>query len=43
MQGKIRKCERKVKKAKDGQYVDRCCVKIWSKINEWLDVAQEIK
>ena len=43
MQGKICKDGKKVKKRKDGKYIDRCCVKIWSKMNEWLDVAQEIR
>ena len=43
MQGGIWECGKKVKKEKDGKYIDRCCVKIWSKTNEWLDVAQEIR
>ena len=43
MQDKIKKYEKKVKKAKDGKYIDRYGVKIWSKRNKWLDVAQEIR
>ena len=43
MQGKIRRWGKKVKKTKDGKYVDRYGIKIWSKTNEWLDVAQEIR
>ena len=43
MQGEISKDGKKVKEKKDGQYIDRCCVKIWSKINKWFNVAQEIK
>ena len=43
MQGKTRKCGKKVKKTKDKKYVDRYGVKIWSKRNEWLDVMQEIR
>ena len=43
MQGSINEGGKKVKKQKWLKYIDRYYVKIWSKMNEWLDVAQEIR
>ena len=43
MQDEIKKGRQKVKKVKDGKYIDRCGVKIWSDMDDWLDVAQNIR
>ena len=44
MQDKIRKCGKKVKKAKNIYiYIYKYRVKIWSDRNNWLDVAQDIR
>ena len=43
MQDEIRKCGKKVKKTKDGKYVNRYGVKIWSETDEYLKIVQEIR
>ena len=43
MQDGIWECGKNIKKAKDGKYIDGYYVKIWNRMNEWLDVAQEIR
>ena len=43
VQGEIKKCGKKVKRAKKKKYIYRYRVKIWSDRNDWLDVAQDIR
>ena len=43
MQDEMWECGKKVKKAKDGKYVNRYGVKIWSQTNKYLNIAQEIR